>query len=559
MNRKLIISFFVFVLFVGALVWLIDGPSAIRTSKPKNWQSDWEKTYDPTDKNPRNISFFLDILNAHVNDSVYLLNDWLYRDTIPNYEDATYLFIGNEFGMSDADYWSLTNLVDSGATLFISFNHLTSNIYSRHFEPNAFNWDYNRVLFAYIGDTTLPFYHVYQNDTIYTDWYTFEESYIRDTNYRSYLFAMKHPFAFYEKHNRGKIHFHSIPNLFENIHVIEPNGFAHTKVVLSKIPKDKPVIFLSCANYNSSNATNEAEEDANGGEKEDSSLIQFILKNEALRLAFILLICLLLIYVLFRAKRKESVIPGYTLKNNQSLPYVETLGSIYLSRNVPRGVLQVMRKNFYATILKQYYIDLSKQEQYAESVKRLQERISYDSEKLNALLNNVKASKKDIDNRFLHDLHKQIKAFYTEMGIQTQRKQFVVSDKTISLDKSMIYSAALLFIGLIVLTRGLYLLSSGAGLGMLFVIPAVIILFLGARFMRIPVMTIHSDEVIVYGMLFGKKHISLNQTIHCTVEPTIVTFECEDGSQFTIRRSVLSNQGKATLTQFVEFIKLQNS
>lgn len=558
MNRKLIISFIIFALLVGMLIWLVDGSASSQQTKQKKMLSDWEKMYDLKDKNPRNISFFIDLLKAHLSDSIYFLDDWNNLDSLSRYEEATYLFIGNEVGMSNPDYESLLTLVDSGATLYMSFNHLTSNIYKQHFEANAFNWDYNRVLYAYISDTTLPFYNVYQNDTIYTDWYTFEESSILDTNYRSYLFAFKHPFAFYEKRHKGKIHFHSIPNLFENIQVIQPNGYIHAKAILNHIQKDKPVIFLSCANHDSTAQNTEEAEEGSGNEKVDNSLIQFILKNEALRLAFILLLCLLLIYVIFRAKRKEAILPGYAQKSNQSLPYVETLSSIYISRNSPRGVLQVMRKNFYASILKHYYIDLSKQENYQENIKRLQERISYDSEKCLELLKNLKAKNKEVDNRHLHLVHKQIRDFYLEMGIVKQLKQFVGAEKSVQLDKSLLYGVAMTLIGLIILVRGLYLLSIGAGMGVFFIIPAVLIIFLSSRFIRIPLLTIRENEVIVHGLFFGKKRVSLKQTIHCTVEATHVKFDCEDENSFTIYPALLSSEAKITLTQFVEFIKLQN-
>lgn len=217
-----------------------------------------------------------------------------------------------------------------------------------------------------------------------------------------------------------------------------------------------------------------------------------------------------------------------------------------------------MRKNFYASILKHYYIDLSKQENYQENIKRLQERISYDSEKCLELLKNLKAKNKEVDNRHLHLVHKQIRDFYLEMGIVKQLKQFVGAEKSVQLDKSLLYGVAMTLIGLIILVRGLYLLSIGAGMGVFFIIPAVLIIFLSSRFIRIPLLTIRENEVIVHGLFFGKKRVSLKQTIHCTVEATHVKFDCEDENSFTIYPALLSSEAKITLTQFVEFIKLQN-
>ncbi|MNK00389.1 hypothetical protein D3C87_181730 [compost metagenome] len=562
MNKKVIISFLAFALFIGLVIWFLDGSTGDGTNSiTKRYSSDWKKTYDLRDENPRNVSFFMELLDVHIKDSVYNLKRWSDLDSIPGHEQATYLFIGDEFGASNSSYDSLMHYADSGATVFLSFNHLTSNIYERHFEEGAFYWDYSKVLFAWIGDTTLPFYHVYENDTINEDWYSFSETDIIDTNYRSYLFAMKHPFAFYEKHHKGKVHFHSIPNLFENYQVIQPNGYAHARVILNKIPKDKPVIFLSCGINNSNQPVTDfdPDKDSEGAEKEDTSLIQFILKNPALRLAFLLLIVLLLIYVFFRGKRKEEILPGYTQKRNMSLAFVETLSSIYISRNSPIGILQVIRKNFYSAINRHFYIDLSRKENQEQNLEKLIAKVPYDSEKLVDIVNSLNSRKNNVDNRHLGIVYGKIRAFYIETGIIHPTDNFVASDKEVSLYKAILVGGIILLMGLMALIRGLYLLSLGGSVGMFFVIPAIVLIYFASRYIRIPAATIKADEIIIYGLFAGKRVISLNQVIHCRVEKSKVTFECEDGNSFSIITGLLSNRAKSALNQFVEFIKLHKS
>ncbi len=563
MNKKVIISFLAFALFIGLVVWFLDGASEGSSKHiQKKYSSDWKKVYELKDENPRNISFFMELLDVHVKDSIYNLKYWSDLDSIPNHEEATYLFIGNELGAPDSYYDSILHYADSGATVYLSFNHLTTNLYDRHFEEAAFYWDYSKVLFAWIGDTTVPFYHVFENDTINEDWFSFSETEIIDTNYRSYMYAMKHPFAFYEKHNKGKIHFHSIPNLFENYQVIQPNGYAHASIVLNKIPKDKPVIFLTCGVNDSSEPISSYEDEdaeSDGAEKEDNSLIQFILKNPILRLAFLLLIILLLLYVFFRAKRKEEIQPGYIQKRNMSLAFVETLSSIYISRNSPIGVLQVIRKNFYSAINRHYYIDLSRKETLEQNLQKLIAKVPYDSDKLIDIVNSLDSRKNNVDNRHLGIVNAKIRAFYIEMGIIHPTESFVASDKEVSLDKSLLMGAFILLMGLITMIRGLYLLSLGGGIGMIFIIPAIVLIYFASRYIRIPVATIKADEIIIYGLVAGKRVISLNQTIRCTVEKSGVRFECEDGNTFIIRQTLLSRRAKSALNQFVEFIKLHKS
>ncbi|TSJ46650.1 hypothetical protein [Fluviicola chungangensis] len=562
MNKKVILSFLGFALFIGLVIWLLDNSGGGEAHIQKKYSSDWKKTYELNDENPRNISFFMELLDVHVKDSVYNLKYWSDLDSIPRHEEATYLFIGNELGAPDDYYDSIMHYADSGATVYLSFNHLTSNLYDRHFEEGAFYWDYSKVLFAWIGDTTVPFYHVYENDTINEDWYAFSETEIIDTNYRSYLFAMKHPFAFYEKHHKGKVHFHSIPDLFENYQVIQPNGYAHARIVLNKIPKDKPVIFLTCGINDSSEPVSIYEDedaDSDGAEKEDTSLIQFILKNPILRLAFLLMIVLLLLYVFFRAKRKEEILPGYSQKRNMSLAFVETLSSIYISRNSPIGVLQVMRKNFYSAMNRHFYVDLSRKETREQNLEKLIAKVPYDSEKLVDIVNSLDSRKNNVDNRYLGTTYAKIRAFYIETGIVRPSESFVVSDKVVDLNKRLWPGALVLLKSILLLMKGLMLLAAGGSIGMFLVIPAMVLIYLASRFIRLPLATIQSDQLIIYGFVAGKRVISLNQTIHCTVDKTRVTFECEDGNTFIIRQALLSRRAQSALYQFVEFIKLHNS
>ncbi|MDR0802651.1 hypothetical protein [Fluviicola sp.] len=560
MNRKVIISFLAFALLIGLVVWLLDSSGEINSKyHSKQYSSDWKKTYDLKDPNPRNISFFMKLLDVHVKDSIYNLKHWSDLEKIPNHREATYLFIGDEFGLKNDSYDSIMQYSDNGATVYISFNHLTSNLYQRHFKENAFYWDYSKVLFAWIGDTTLSFYNVYENDTISGDWYSFSETEIIDTSYRSYMFAMKHPIAFYEKHHKGKVHLHSVPDLFENYQVIQPNGYAHARIVLNKIPRDKPVIFLTCGINNSSNIQAGSDENANGAEKEDTSLIQLILKNPSLRLAFLLLILLLLFYVLFRAKRKEEVLPGYSEKRNMSLAFVETLSSIYISRNSPIGVLQVIRKNFYATINKHFYVDLSKKESLEQNLEKLIAKVPYDSEKIMDIVQSLDPGKNHVDNKHLGLVYTKIREFYLTTGIIRQTEKFVASDKEISLNKSLYVGAFILLTGILSLMRGLYILSQGGGIGIILVIPAILVIYFASRYIRIPTAVIRANELVVYGLVAGKRAVSLNQTIHCRIGKTYILFECEDGNTFTIRQTLLSGRAKSALNQFVEFIKLHKS
>lgn len=561
MNRNIIIAFLGVALLIGLLLFFMDGDQGLKPGqKPKNYYSNWDQSYTVNNPNPRNISFFIDLLQEYTEDTVLVATSWKKFDSLPDKDSATYLYIGSNMGMSTEHYEEIMTYADSGAMVFFAFDYVTSNIYEEHFEPGAYFWDYSKNLYAWIGDTSLKYSYVYQNDTLFTDWYFFDEWSIKDTNYVSYAFAMDKPIAFYEKHGSGSVHFHSIPRLFENYQVLSPNGYAHAMFMLKRIPKNKPVILLKCADYiQEYENPYENNQDGNGNSKQDTSYIQYILKNPSLRLAFILGLVLGILYLIFRAKRRENVLEGYPEKQNMGLAFVETLSSIYISRNSPIGILQVIRKNFYSAVNRHFYVDLNRKEEREIQFQRLLERSNYDPEKLREIINGLQSKGNNVDYHYLGELYRKIRAFYMETGILHETRQFVATDKQVRIERSVVLGGSILLVGLFVLTRGLFLLTLGGGVGMLMVIPAIVIIYAASRILRLPVAEIKQEKIVLYGLLFGKKEISLKQTIHTQVDSNRIQFHAEDGSQFEIKTGLLSKNAKTTLSNFVEYLKNHTS
>lgn len=551
MKRIIYISSGLVVLISALIVWFMKDASNVQV-ETKTYYSDWETSYKLNDKNPGGISFFIDLLKTHTRDSVHVLSKWEKVDSILSYKEATYLYIGEQFGMSTKSFDSLSNMAAKGATVILSFKHLTENIYTQIFEPNAYNWDYNKVLFAHLGDSTRAFYHVFQNDTVYGDWYSFQESQIKDSAYHAYMFAMKHPVAFFLNVEKGKVHFHCLPNLFQNIHVSTPNGYAHAVSMFKYIPKHKPIIFLSCADYLKNKPSEYTEE--GDFEKEDTSLLQFILKNKPLRIAFLLSIFLLLLYVIFRAKRKENIIPGYPNKHNRSLPYVETLASIYISKKSPIDVLQLVRKNFFFAIQRYYYIDLSNEETRKNAFARLKEKLPESAISLQEIMDDLTTRNKEITDEYVVNLQQKIHTLFINNGIISTNQNFIASNRKLTIHKSISIGLVGIFIGLLVSIRGLALLSGGIGIGILLVVLALLILFLSIRFIAHPYLIIEKNTLIKHGLFFGKKKISLNQHIDSSITEKHFIFIFEDGNNIQLTRLLLATNSTMALKQFVEYL-----
>jgi hypothetical protein len=563
MNRRVIIALLACILIVGVLFWLFDSPSEAQlqaTKKQKQFSSKWIPEYVIESKDPRGLGFFNELLKTHVDDSVYVLRRWSQLDSIPQHDSATYIFVGEGFGMYSYEFDVIDTYVDSGSTIFMAFDHVTENLYERYFEPGAYLWDYTNKFYVALGDTSLLYSAVFQNDTVQADWYPFEPSSIKDTLYRAFAWGMNYPIAFESDQKKGNVIMHSVPRLFCNYQVITPNGFAHASIMLRRIPKDKPVIWMEygrqVVNQPNNNSLDQSQEEGQGNEKQDNSYLQFIMKNEALRWAFLYGILVFLLYVLFRAKRREAVLPGVPEKRNMSLAFVDTLSSIYLSRNSPYSILLVLRKNFYVAINRHFYIDLLNTKNREEDVNRLIEKASVEGEELRKVLRFVETKKpSDVNQATLSDLYRYIRHFYLVTGISKPSAQFVSGDQHVVVNRSLLHGGLGIVLGLFTLIRGLYSLSMGSGYGILLVIAAMIFLYVAARFISLPVAIIKQNEMIVYPSLFGKKTFDISAGLAQSTEKGVTTLSAENGDQVIIRHSWLSRSGKHALFLFVEHIK----
>lgn len=557
MNKRIVIALISGCVLIATLVWMIDSPTPSSTKTKPNQliSTNWEPMYDLNHDDPRALSFVDKLLKTHTSDSVYRLNRWSQLDSIPHKGSATYVFIGENFGLNDSKIDDLLQLVDSGAHLMLSFDYVTSNIYSQFFEPNAYFWEYSDKLNVSMGDTNLSYSSVFQNDTIYSDWYVFDPAAIKDTNHQAFAFAMNYPIAVESNRGKGTIIQHSVPQLFMNYQVIQPNGFSHLELLLRRIPSDKPIVWIEYAHIIPPIESIVIEGEANdeGSDKEDNSYLQFILRNSALRWAFILGILVFLLYVLFRSKRRELVVEGIPEKRNMSLAFVETLTSIYLSRQSNFGVLLMLRKNFYRTINRHFHIDMMTDKTREESIKRLIEKSNVDEIELRNQLKFIETNKTElVTEARLGELYRYIREFYAKTGIARGTSRFVSGTDEIRLHRSLFSGGIGLLLGLISCFFGLFQLTKGNGSGILFVAGGLFIVALGIRFLAIPVVKITSKEFIYFRPFYGKKIISLEEKITTSSTRNATHIQAENGTIIEINHFLLTQLGRNRLKLFVE-------
>ncbi|NKI31879.1 DUF4350 domain-containing protein [Croceivirga thetidis] len=174
------------------------------------------------------------------------------------------------------------------------------------------------------------------------------------------------------KFGRGDIFIHSTPQAFANYYLLGGNS-DYAANVLSYIDTDK--IFWD--NYKKS------------GRVIIDSPMRFVLNQDALKWAYYLMIIGLLLFVIFRAKREQRIIPVIEPIQNSSVEFARTVGSLYYQSKDYNDLIEKKLNYFLAFLRERYYIDTttinentfkviaSKSAKPYEEVKKLMEFIIY--------------------------------------------------------------------------------------------------------------------------------------------------------------------------------------
>lgn len=549
MNKKIVIALFSLVVLVLLVLLLFGGGGG---SDKEEVYSDWKSQYDFRSKEPRDLAILKGLIQKHTKDSVFILESFGQIKKIKNLDKATFLFIGETFYLPDNQFKSIQQHLDSGANMLVSYERVNSDFYRRFFNQGAYFLEYNDRFFQWVGDTSLPYCTVYQNDTIHDDWSIFNKRAIADTNYRAYMFAVNEPTAFYVKSGKGKIHLHANPKLFQNYQVLTPNGYAHATAWLKWIPKNENVVIMKFA---VPPVPPEYYGDDNNDLIEDTSLLQFIIQNDTLRTSFLFAMGLIALFLIFRTKRRENVLGGVEEKRNMSVVFVETLSSIYIAKNSPVSVLQVMRRNFYSQINRHFYIDLTRKEKFEENVARLIEKSGYPAEKIHDIIKSIGPRGGGANNASLGILYRKIDEFYKATGIRKEHDRVFIQGRGIEIYLSPLVGGLSMVLAVLVLFKGMQLMKYSDGLGISLAILAGFMIFISIRLIVMPLVQMNDSKLVKNRFFIRKKTILLNQSVITTVVGDKVEFRSENNEVITVSKQFMGQRSKSNLSQIVAYIK----
>ncbi len=394
------------------------------------WQQqtryDWKETYADDTHDPYALAILQNLLKTST-DAFQIIDESL-AEQLPEGTGANYVFAGAGMYMDSLDTETLLDFVERGNTAFISSKVVPHDLmfYAVDSFCNELWWDE----YSYIGADTMLMNFSHPNLRHSED---FQYTYLQPkSKMKRYYWQFLSNGYFCEQENspaalgymqdslinflrfdygNGAFYLHATPLVFTNIFLKEKEGLHYANRAFSHL-SDGPIYWdkYSRVPEQIARRMNNSSPPPNRQLSEDSPL-RYVLSQPPLAWAWYLTLALGLLYLIFRAKRQQRVIPVLEKNENTSLTFVKNIGRLYfLQQNHRQLALQKMRL-FLADVRDRYHLNTSQLD--ADFVEKLHARTGVATatiEKLLLMHRNIKSSSFTSEN-VLIELHRLMEQF----------------------------------------------------------------------------------------------------------------------------------------------------
>lgn len=355
------------VLVVAAVVWVITNGQQ---------QFSWRETYKIESQEPYGLYAAYQLMEAYApSGEFYSLTDSLAgmfpAEDVTNNNKANYLFIGEGMYMREQDRDALLSFVDAGNTAFLSARELPYDLMFYLYFDECKNTPWNGLVFLQDSMVSLNFtsFTRKQEDDYElkfvqkfaaspTYWAYFPEKYLckmesgleplgtlNDTNTN----LVRIPYG------RGDFYLHTQPRVFTNYNLVQAAGKNYAQLALSYL-NDGPIYWDEYSRVPERMARNQNGQYQQQPQRrlQSQNPLQYILEQPPLAWAWYTLVAMGLMFLLFRTKRRQRIIPVVHPPKNTSLAFVKTIGSLYYQKSSHQQLATLAIKNLRLYVKENY-------------------------------------------------------------------------------------------------------------------------------------------------------------------------------------------------------------
>jgi hypothetical protein len=331
---------------IGAVIVLM---MIAEVTKPK--AINWRDSYSAVDKIPLGCYILFNELDTFSDDEILTSDRTIYEylKHVDTTTPKTLVFINNRLSFDKEESNALLNFAEKGNTVFMSFNYIYSqaidslniaiirqygNFYKKESE--------HKFSSPCLQKNNKKFKDVIENsrfssiDTLKTTILGTVTAKGDDDVEETYPNFIKVDVG--EK--GGQFILHTNPFAFTNYHLLNDKE-DYTATVLSYLPKQQ-IIWDN--NYKS-------------GRKVITSPLRYILQSTALKWAFYISMFGLILFVIFRGRRTQRIIPVINKLENSTVDFTRTIGELYYQHGDFSNIIKKKTEYFLEFVRRNYYLD----------------------------------------------------------------------------------------------------------------------------------------------------------------------------------------------------------
>jgi hypothetical protein len=340
-------------IILGFLIAVLVGIIATEIVRPR--PINWRPSYTSISKIPFGcFVLFNELPSLFPNSDIQLVEESIYDVLIKNDSSITsnYILINDNINLDEQETNQILEYVAKGNQVFIAATELRGKL------SDTLNIEILQEYTIKEDTISVDFTHSDLNKSIYE----FERGV--NTAYFTSLDTLNTEIL-------GHIHFtdNTFLNNEKNVEQVKPNfiktSFGKGSFIINTLP-------IAYTNYyllsdNSSYSANSFsylknhmlywDDYKKSGRKVISSPIRFVLNQPALKWSYYLILCGILLFVIFKVKREQRIIPVIKPLENSSVEFARTVGSLY-HQSKDYTNLNSKKINYFLTYLRnRYYIN----------------------------------------------------------------------------------------------------------------------------------------------------------------------------------------------------------
>lgn len=364
MNKSVITILFVILIGGGiaAFVFYIKA----RTPKYK-----WEPEYYKKSEQPYGLKSFYKLLKDQNNDIKSVGSSELYLlDTSDT--NSNFIAIDSYIDLDSINISYLLDYIKKGNRVFISTNESpiylleqilpdADSIYEYdQYESNMIDVNFTSSQLPY--PEKIRFQHQYLKKVAPINWSGYSSGYFDNTFSPQNVIPISYindsiVNCFSISYGKGTLVIHTNPIVFTNFYMIQKNGFRNTNNIFSYL--NNGPIYWNELDYN---------KDENEGNN-DGNPLKFLFSHYTLRTGWYVFLISIFMFILFRSKREQRIIPIIYKNKNTSIEFAKAIGSLYFQKNAHHNIANELYNIFLADIRTRYnMVTAEKKEELMEQI-----------------------------------------------------------------------------------------------------------------------------------------------------------------------------------------------